>query len=106
MWNLPPQEVENWDYMTSQMIGIANTVGVMATNGMRYYERMKKADDGVHLAQEMPTIDVIVEMLCDGVNAMYAAKPAGSFATLQKLAAVADSSASAGISAAAQAVVA
>jgi hypothetical protein len=50
----------------------------------------------VHLAQEQATIDVIVEMLSDGVNAMYAAKPAGSFATLQKLAAVAGSSASAG----------
>ena len=35
MWNLPPRAAERWDYMTSQMICIANTVGVIATNGMR-----------------------------------------------------------------------
>ena len=32
-WNLSPSDVVKWYHCTSQMIGIANYVGVMATNG-------------------------------------------------------------------------
>jgi hypothetical protein len=95
-WQLSPPEAVKWDHMTSQVIGIANHVGVMATDGRKYYEKMKSAPDGIHLAQEMDTINVMIRMLSDGVNAMFGAKPAGSFATLQRLSTIGDLTASAG----------
>jgi hypothetical protein len=84
-WNLQPSEAEKWDYMVTQMIGIANHVGTMAISGRKYYEQMESAPDRVHLAQEQPTIDIMVKMVLDGVCALYGAKPAGSFATVQRL---------------------
>ncbi len=90
-WNLSPSEAEKWDYCVSQMIGIANYVGVMASSGRKYYELMDSAPGLVHLAQEQAAIDVMVRMLLDGINAMYGAKPAGSFATMQRLDDVGDS---------------
>jgi hypothetical protein len=89
-WNLAPSEAVKWDHFVSQLIGIANHVGIMATSGRQYYELMASAPDLVHLAQEQATIDVMVRMICDGVNALYGAKPAGSFATMQRLAEVDD----------------
>ena len=74
----------------SQLIGIANHVGIMATSGRKYYEQMDSAPDLIHLAQEQATINVMVRMICDGVNALYGAKPAGSFATMLRLAEVDD----------------
>ncbi len=84
-WNLQPSEAEKWDYMVSQVIGIASYVGTMAISGRKYYEQMESAPDRIHLAQEQATIDVMVKMILDDICAPYGAKPAGSFATVQRL---------------------
>ncbi len=62
-----------------------------------YYDRMVSAPDGIHCATEYDTIGVIVEMLQDGINAVYAAGPQGTFARAQRLTGTAGSSESSGI---------
>ncbi len=88
--------------MVWQFIGIAQYCGVMAVSGKKQYTRMTSAPDGVHFALEHVTQRLMVEMLQDGVNALYGARPQGTFAYAQRLeGAAADSSALAGSYAAA-----
>ena len=58
---------------------------------------MVSAPDGWYFATELETIAVLVEMLQDDINAMYAAKPNGSFARAQRLTGIVAPSASAGV---------
>ncbi len=46
---------------------------------------MKSSEDGWHFCQELDTIEVLVELIQDAVNAISAAKPLGSLATAQRL---------------------
>ncbi len=98
---VPPDAIQ-WDAMVSQFIGIAQYCGVMAVSGEKQYSRMTQAPDGAHFAMERATQRLMVEMLDDGVNALYGARPQGTFAYAQRLRGItAESSALAGISAAA-----
>ncbi len=96
-WKMPPDEARKWDHGVSQFVGIANSVCVMAIGGQEYYDRMVSAPDGAHFATETDTITALVEMLQDAVDAMYAAKPNGSFARAQRLTGIVGPSASAGV---------
>ncbi len=71
--------------MVSQFIGIAKSCGVMAVSGQKQYNPMTSAPDGVHFAMEHETIRLMVEMLQDGINALYGARPQGTFAYAQRL---------------------
>ncbi len=83
--------------MVSQFIGIANSAGVMAIDGQECYDRMTSAPDGWDFATELDTIAVLVELPQNAINAMYAAKPNGSFARAQRLTGIVGPSASAGV---------
>jgi hypothetical protein len=95
-WKLPPPEAIEWDRMVAQFIGIAQSCGVMAVDGQKYYDRMKSAPDGIHFATEYETIGIIVEMLQDGINALYGARPQGTFARAQRLTGIVEPSESSG----------
>jgi hypothetical protein len=95
-WKLPPPEAIKWDRMVAQLIGIAQSCGVMAVDGQKYYDRMKSAPDGIHFATEYETIGIIVEMLQDGINALYGARPQGTFARAQRLTGIVEPSESSG----------
>ncbi len=45
-WNM--KEEEAWDAMVSQLIGVAHSMGTMAIDGQKYYDRMKSCPDGWH----------------------------------------------------------
>ena len=96
-WKPPPPEAKKWDQLVSQFTGIAHSCGIMAIDGQMYYDRMTSAPDGIHFATELATIGVIVEMLRDGINALYGARPQGTYARAQRLTGVAGSSESSGI---------
>ncbi len=100
-WKLSPPDAVKWDAMVSQFIGIAQMCGVMAVSGQEQYDRMTSAPDGTHFAMEHATLDFMVEMLQDGINALYGARPEGTFAWAQRLTGIAESSESSGILAAA-----
>ncbi len=68
--------------MVQQLLLIARSMGTMAIDGTKYYRRMKQHTDGWHFAQEQVTIDILVELVQDAV---FAAKPLGSFAVAQRL---------------------
>ena len=82
-WNM--KDPEAWDAMVSQLIGVAHSMGTMAIDGQKYYDRMKSCPDGWHFVQEQDTIDVLVDLVQDAINAVFAAKPLGSLAVAQRL---------------------
>ncbi len=79
------KDPEGWDAMVSQLLGIAHSMGTMAIDGQKYYSRMTQHTDGWHFAQEQATIDILVELVQDAINAVFAAKPLGSLAVTQRL---------------------
>ncbi len=48
-WNM--KEEEAVDAMVSQLIGVAHSMGTMAIDGQKYYDRMKSSDDGWHFVK-------------------------------------------------------
>ena len=40
------KDEEGWDAMVSQLLGIAHSMGTMATDGQEYYRRMQQHTDG------------------------------------------------------------
>ena len=78
-------DIAKWNNMVSQFINIAKSCGVMAVRGQKQYTPMKLAPDRTHFADEIENRKLMVAMLDDGVNALYAARPQGTFAYAQRL---------------------
>ncbi len=57
----------------------------MAGSGQKQYTPMKLAPDRTHFANELENQKLMVGMLDDGGNALYAARPQGTFAYAQRL---------------------